>query len=228
MNSFYFLGFIIGTRFANKSIENVGQIRTFAALASLISTISIFHVIFINPIVWILLKLIYGICISGAYMVIESWLNALSNKHNRGRILSIYMIINFLGLFLGQLFVNAEFVQSFVLFGVVSIFASISLVPIILSKTTQPEEIYTEPFSIKKLYQTSPLSATGSFMNGIAYSAFWSFGALFILKSGFSIQEAAIFIAMTFLGALILQWPVGLLSDLFNRRVAIAICCFIS
>lgn len=228
MSSCYFLGFIIGTRFTSKSIENVGQIRTFAALVSIISTISIFHILFINPLFWILLKLAYGFCISGAFVVIESWLNALSSKENRGRILSIYMIIYFLGLFVGQLFVNVDFVKSFELFGLVSIFASISLVPLILSKAKQPEEIYTEPFSLKKLYQTSPLAAFGSLINGIAAGAFWAFGALFILNSGFTVHSAALFMAVTFVGALIFQWPVGLFSDLFNRRIAIAICCLVT
>jgi MFS family permease len=229
MNSCYFLGFIIGTRFANKCIKNVGQIKTFAALASIVSTISLLHALFINPIFWIFLRLIYGICISGAYMVIESWLNGLSNKENRGRILSIYMIINFLGLFLGQTFLNAEIVKEFTLFALVSIFASISLVPLILSKTKQPQEDESiESFSIKELYKTSKLSTIGSFLNGIAASAFWSFGALYILKSGFSVEDSARFISLTFIGALIFQWPIGLFSDYFNRKVAIILCCTVS
>ena len=142
-------------------------------LISIISTISLIHALVINPIIWIILRLIYGICIAGAYVVIESWLNSLSGKENRGRILSIYMIVNFSGLFLGQILLNRELVETFTLFAIVSILASISIVPLILSKVRQPEYQDKETLSIKKLYKNSPLSIIGILANAISASAFW-------------------------------------------------------
>ncbi|MFT5795716.1 MAG: MFS family permease, partial [Ulvibacter sp.] len=74
MNSFYFLGFIIGVKIGSKYIDRVGPVRTFAGLISIISTISLLHALIIHPVMWIILRLVYGICIAGAYVVIESWL----------------------------------------------------------------------------------------------------------------------------------------------------------
>src|SRR5690606_38197149 len=91
-----------------------------------------------------------------------------------------------------------------------------------------PEEIHTEPFSIKRLYKISPLSVIGTFANGIASSAFWAFGALYILKAGFGAHNSALFIAFTFTGALILQWPLGFISDIFSRKIAIILCSLMS
>jgi len=209
MNSFYFLGFIIGVRIGSEYIHKVGPVRTFAALISIISTISLIHALVINPIIWIILRLIYGICIAGAYVVIESWLNSLSGKENRGRILSIYMIVNFSGLFLGQILLNRELVETFTLFAIVSILASISIVPLILSKVRQPEYQDQETLSIKKLYKNSPLSIIGILANAISASAFWSFGAIYMLKAGFVVEDAAFFFAITLIGGLFFQWPIG-------------------
>lgn len=224
MNSFYFLGFIIGVKIGSKYISRVGQVRTFAALISIISTISLIHALVIHPIIWILLRLIYGICIAGAYVVIESWLNILSGKENRARILSIYMIVNFSGLFLGQILLNRELVETFTLFAIVSILASISIVPLILSKVKQPEEQDYESLSIQKLYKNSPLSIIGIIVNAISAGAFWSFGAIYMLKSGFTVENSAFFFAITLIGGLFFQWPIGYLSDKFDRRISILIC----
>lgn len=224
MNSFYFLGFIIGVKIGGKYISKVGPVRTFAGLISIISTISLIHALVINPFIWIILRLIYGVCIAGTYVVIESWLNSLSCKENRARILSIYMIVNFSGLFLGQILLSKQLVESFTLFAIVSILASISIVPLIFSKVKQPESQDQEPLSIKKLYQNSPLSIIGILSNAISASAFWSFGAIYMLQTGFTVEDAAFFFAITLIGGLIFQWPVGYISDKFNRRISIVIC----
>lgn len=224
MNSFYFLGFIIGVKIAGKYITKVGPVRTFAGLISIISTISLIHALVINPFVWIILRLIYGVCIAGSYVVIESWLNSLSYKENRARILSIYMIVNFSGLFLGQILLSKQLVEAFTLFAIVSILASISIVPLIFSKVKQPESQDQESLSIKKLYQNSPLSIIGILSNAISASAFWSFGAIYMLQTGFTVEDAAFFFAITLIGGLIFQWPIGYISDKFNRRISIIIC----
>jgi MFS family permease len=228
MNSFYFLGFIIGVKIASKYIDIVGPVRTFAALISIISTISLIHAMIINPIIWTILRLIYGICIAGAYVVIESWLNILSKQENRGRILSIYMIVNFSGLFLGQTLINKNLIEDFTLFAIVSILASISIVPLILSKVEQPKSQEYRSLKIKNLYQNSPLSIIGILINAISAAAFWSFGAIYILQSGFAVENAAFFFAITLIGALIFQWPIGYISDKFNRRISIIICSFVT
>ena len=224
MNSFYFLGFIIGVKIGGKYISKVGPVRTFAGLISIISTISLIHALVINPFVWIILRLIYGVCIAGSYVVIESWLNSLSYKENRARILSIYMIVNFSGLFLGQILLSKQLVEAFTLFAIVSILASISIVPLIFSKVKQPESQDQESLSIKKLYQNSPLSIIGILANAISASAFWSFGAIYMLQTGFTVEDAAFFFAITLIGGLIFQWPIGYISDKFNRRISIVIC----
>lgn len=228
MMSGYFFGFVFGTNICAKLIPKVGQIRTFAAFASIASSISLLHVLFINEITWILLRVAYGVCIAALYMVIESWLNALSTKQNRGKILSVYMVISFLGLSLGQIFVFAAEPSDYVLFAIVSILISFSLVPLSLSKTKQPEEIASEYFSFKKLYKISPLAITGCFITGLTLGSFWGLGAVYFTQLGLPSKEVALLIATTFLGGLIFQWPIGYLSDLFDRRITIAAVLLLS
>ena len=152
MMSGYFLGFLFGTSLCSRLVPVVGQIRTFAAFASVASAISLLHALFVNEITWVLLRFVYGVCIAGLYMVIESWLNALSTKQNRGQVLSVYMVLSFLGLALGQLLVFVAEPSDYRLFAIVSICESFALVPLTLSKAKQPEALPSEHFSLKRLY----------------------------------------------------------------------------
>lgn len=230
MMSAYFIGFVFGVKFGAKYIPSVGHIRVFAATASIISITSLLHFLFVNEIFWVLLRFIYGICISASYMVIESWLNNLASAKNRGRILSTYMIINFSAIGLSQFLLDMAPIDAFNLFAICSILASISLVPLILSrKAKQPEEKTSQvKFGIKELFKISPLAIIAVISYGIITGAIWGLGAVVLQQHGFSFKEIALFISLLYLGGMIFQWPLGLLSDILNRRVIIVLCALIS
>lgn len=192
MMSAYFLGFIVGTQFCNRIIPQIGHIRTFAALTSIASCISLIHVLFVNEINWIVCRFIYGICISSLYMVIESQLNSLSTVKTRGRILSIYMIICFLFLSLAQLLVLIAEPSKYILFALVSILISFSLVPLTLSKSEQPDDSNIEHLSFLKLFKISPLATIGCIGTGLSIGAFWGLGVLYFIRIGLPVNQAAL------------------------------------
>jgi MFS family permease len=223
MASGYFLGSILGALYCTKIIPKIGQIRAFAAFASIASAISLFHVLYINEFSWIVLRVAYGFCVAALYMVIESWLNSLSTKQNRGRILSTYLTINFLCLSAGQMFIFIAEPSEYVLFAVVSVLISVSLVPLTLSKTKQPDVMSSEHLSFKELFKTSPLATVGCVAVGLTSGAFWGLGAVYFTQIGLNAKDVALLISLTFLGGLIFQWPIGLCSDYFDRRKVIAV-----
>ena len=218
-----YVGFIIGTIFSAKIIPKVGQIRTFAAFASGASAISLLYVIVLNPYMWIILRILYGLCLACLYITIESWISQVSKSENRGRILSFYMITKFVSFSLSQVFLISFKAESFVLFAIISILFSLSLIPLCLSSTTkQPIEVKTGRFSIKKLYEISPLAVVGSLGGGVILGTFTSLAPVYLLKLGVDTEHVAKYIITTHIGALLLQWPIGVLSDKINRRYVIA------
>lgn len=228
MMSSYFIGLLISTFITPHIINRVGQIRTFAACASIFSATSLLHVLVIDPYAWILFRILHGLSMASLFIVIESWLNILSTANTRGRILSVYMLVNFLSLACGQLFMVSIDPMQFTLFAVTSVLASFSLVPLLLSRTQQPTLAIAEPLSLKKMYKASPLATFGAFNTGLTAGAFWGMGAVYFVKIGMTPSDIAWFIALSFIGGLILQWPIGYISDLFNRRIAIALTSSIS
>jgi MFS family permease len=229
MMSAYFFGVTLGTRFSERVIIKIGYIRCFAAFASLASMVPLLHGIFLDPFVWSGLRFVYGICVASLFVVIESWLNAHAKQQNRGRLLAIYFIINFSSLAVGQSFLAFIPPEGFVLFALISILISVALLPLTLSnKIIEPKIVITKALSLKRLYVISPLSIIGCVMNAIAQGAFFGLAALAFSKLQFSPADVAKLIGATFIGGLLCQWPIGWLSDHWQRNKTIVLVLFVT
>ena len=215
LTSCYYVGFILGTVVAMRWISKVGHIRTFATCATLASSSALGLVLIVSPVSWAVFRLIYGMCISGLYIVIESWLNSMAENNERGKILSVYMLISYVGVILGQGFIFTSSAAGFSLFALCSILLSLALVPVSISNSAQPVVVKdTERFGPLQLIRVSPLATFGCFCSGLLLSAFWGFGPVFLLRLGFTANEAALFIGATLLGVLLLQWPLDMVSQM--------------
>ena len=102
----YFLGFLFGSRVAPDMIRRVGHVRVFAALGSLISAVLIMYAVAPNWIAWTLMRVVIGFSFSGVYITAESWLNNASSNENRGQALSLYLIVQMIGIIAAQGLLN--------------------------------------------------------------------------------------------------------------------------
>jgi MFS family permease len=216
--SAYFVGFIAGCRFAPRLIAYVGHIRTFTALASVASASSLAHAIFIDPPFWIALRVISGFCFAGLYMIIESWINEKASNDNRGRILSVYRIVDLSAMTMGQILLVVADPADFVLFAMVSILISISLVPVAVTRSVAPAPVKRVRLDLVKMYRLSPLAVAGAFGVGAANGAFWAIGPVFVQRIGYDVEAVAVFMSAAIIGGALSQWPLGWISDKMDRR----------
>ena len=219
----YYVGFLAGSLIAPKTVLRVGHVRVFAAFASLASTSVLVHVLFVDPGTWFLMRVVTGFAYAGLYIVAESWLNDKATNETRGQLLSIYMIVMFVGVACGQLLLNAASPLGFELFVLASVLVSIALIPLLVSASPAPE--FSEPakMSFKRLYQVSPLGVFGCIGTGIAHSAIFSMGALYGQRMGFSVAQISLFMGLITVGGILFQWPIGWLSDRFDRRIVLTL-----
>ena len=223
--SAYFAGFVLGTYVGPMIIRRVGHIRTFAAMASVASTMAILHALWIDPWFWGLLRLVTGVCLVGLYIVVESWLNALAPNEHRGKVFAAYMSVNFVALALGQWLILVGDRLGFVPFAMVSVLFSFALLPITLTPVNQPAPVEAPSFSLRTLYLASPLGVAVAFASGLLNGTFYSMGALYAVGVGLSDAGVAAFMAATILGGAIFQWPVGHYSDSHDRRSVLLWVC---
>ncbi|UWR21019.1 MFS transporter [Sulfitobacter sp. S190] len=219
--SAYFVGFLGGSRLAPTMIRRVGHVRVFAALASLISAVMILYPTFPNIIVWTAGRVLIGFCFSAVYVTAESWLNNAADNSNRGQALSLYMIVQTLGIVLAQALLVTADPSGFVLFVIPSILVSIAITPILLSISPTPAFDTTKPMSLRALVGFSPLGAVGMFLLGGIFSAQFGMSSVYGAQAGLSVAQISTFVATFFVGAVILQYPIGWISDRMDRRYLI-------
>ncbi|ANK81480.1 MAG: hypothetical protein TEF_12250 [Rhizobiales bacterium NRL2] len=217
----YFMGFLAGSLYAPRVVKRVGHIRVFAALASLASAAILVHSIFIDPWVWGAMRVVTGFCYAGLYIVCESWLNDMSDNQNRGRLLAIYMVVQMGAMSGGQFLLGLSDPSGANLFMLIAVLVSLAVLPLCLSATRAPDISAPEAMSFRELFQASPLGTIGIFMSGIANGALFGFGAIYAQRAGLTVGEISTFVAAIFLGGMLLQFPIGRFSDIFDRRIVI-------
>jgi len=226
MMSGYFIGYFIGAATIPNIISRVGHIRVFAAFASLASLIILVHSILIHPFIWFLLRVLTGISMVCIYTVAESWLNDRSNNKNRGSVLSIYMVILYGSMGIGMFLLNFSAPKNFEPFILISVITSVALIPILLTKKKPPTFKKINVMSFSELYKSSPFGMVSSFFYGTIQSALFTLLAVYATSMNFTILEVSIVTFLLAVSGAVAQFPVGKISDVYDRRKVIIASTF--
>lgn len=219
--SAYFAGFLLGSRLVPGMIRNVGHVRVFAALGSMISAVLIAYAAFPHWLAWVAMRVLIGFSFSGVYITAESWLNAGVSNAMRGRALSAYMIVQMIGIIAGQGLMLVGDPGGYLLFVIPSILVSIAFTPILLSVQPAPAFGEIQRMSFARLFQASPLGMVGMFLMGGVFSALFGMASVWAMQAGLSVGQTSAFVAAIYIGGLVFQFPIGWASDRMDRRVLI-------
>ncbi|MDH3306936.1 MAG: MFS transporter, partial [Acidimicrobiia bacterium] len=214
----YFAGFLGSSFVVPRIVARVGHIRVFAALASSASVAALVYTVTVHPVSWALMRFLTGACMAGLYVVVESWLNTRATNQNRGRLLAIYMVVVMVGLSIGQLFLNLADPAGFELFILSSVLISLAVVPLSLSQAPAPEFQLTSRIKFAAFARMAPLAVVAGLLTGASNGAIMGMGAVYATRAGLSTGAITVFMSMTLLGGVALQWPLGWLSDRLPRR----------
>ena len=219
--SAYFVGFLGAGQLVPELIRRVGHVRVFAALASFISAVLIAYPLLTNPIFWSVGRVVIGFCYCGVYITAESWLNNSVDNEKRGQALSLYMIVQMVGIVSAQGVLALGNPNGYSLFIIISILVSISFAPILLSISPAPAFERTKLMTLSRLFTSSPLACVGMFLLGGVFSAQFGMSAVFGAQIGLSLSQISLFVASFYIGAMIFQYPIGWVSDKMDRRLLI-------
>ena len=218
MGSAYFAGFLIGCLYIPRLLRAVGHIRAFAALAALGAAGALLLVLFVDPIAWIAIRFLSGICFSSLFTTIESWLNSAAANANRARVLAVYRIIDIVAVTGSQYMIPGLGIEGFVTFAVMAMMITLSLVPVSMADRSNPQPPAEFRLDLKGVWRISPLASIGCIAVGLTNSAFRMVGPIYGQAIGLSVSEIASFMSAGIIGGAVMQYPLGALSDRRDRR----------
>lgn len=220
--SSYYVGFLAGSSLVPRALQRVGHIRVFTALTSVASAAVLVHLVLLHPLSWMGTRLVSGACMAGLFVVAESWLNDRATNATRGKLLSLYMVVQMGAMGTGQLLLTTADPAGFSLFVLVSVLVSLAAVPMALTAKPGPRFAELAHIRLTEVLRAAPLGVVGSIGVGLAHGAVFGVGAVYARELGLSIPQVSVFMAVTIFGGVALQAPIGHLSDHTDRRRVIA------
>lgn len=212
------IGFATACLTCRRIIANAGHIRVFAAFAALLAFCCLAFPVAVNPIAWIVLRLLFGYSAAACFMVGETWLAGAAPRDMKGKVFAVYMVINKASFGVGQLFLMLGDPSGDRLFMLTAALYVLCLVPIALTRTKSPEMLDRERLSFAALYRLSPVGVAGAVSAGFTNSSLIGLGPVFATGQGLSVADVSLFMAAFLVGNLLLQVPIGRTSDRFDRR----------
>ncbi|SIO24885.1 Predicted arabinose efflux permease, MFS family [Paraburkholderia phenazinium] len=234
VQSAYYLGFMVGALWGGGLIGRVGHHRAFVTFAAVSACCALGYAAWSSAAMWVALRFVMGFCLVGIFTVVESWLHQVASNAQRGRVFSAYLITNYLGVGTGQFLIGLADPSGFALFSVVSALFSASLIPVALAGNAPMPTAPVETASsgggsrlarglsgLSTVYTWAPLGVYGCLAAGLLNSGFYSMQPVYMRTLGYSVTDVSHFMGFALLAALLPQWPVARLADLFDRRLII-------
>ena len=222
----YYAGFLIGSWYSLRALKQVGHIRVYAALASLLSASTIVTGLFESPVLWIIMRISTGFCFAGLYVIAESWLNGLAENHFRGRLLAIYNLVTIGAYGVGQLLVFNFDARNISGYAFAAIVASLAVIPVAISEQAATPEIENHVHvSLRDLAKIVPTGFGTILLVGLAHGGILGMAVIHATREGLSVGRVGILIAALQIGGMTLTWPISSASDDIDRRIIGLLCC---
>ncbi len=222
----YYAGFLIGSWYSLRALKQVGHIRVYAALASLLSASTIVTGLFDSPVLWIIMRISTGFCFAGLYVIAESWLNGLAENHFRGRLLAIYNLVTIGAYGVGQLLVFNFDARNISGYAFAAIVASLAVIPVAISEQAATPEIENHVHvSLRDLAKIVPTGFGTILLVGLAHGGILGMAVIHATREGLSVGRVGILIAALQIGGMTLTWPISSASDDIDRRIIGLLCC---
>ena len=212
------IGFTAGCIIVPRMVRRAGHIRSFGSLSAMLAIAILLSAMVVQPSVWFLLRIVAGLCFSGSYMIIESWINVRVTNETRGAIFSVYLVITQLAMIAGQYVIVFAAPETDRPFMIAAILFALAILPMALSKSPSPEPLEQVKLNLRELYVNSPAALVGVFLAGAIAGAWQNFSPVFGNMSGMSNTAIATMLSLAILGSALFQYPFGRLSDKIDRR----------
>jgi MFS family permease len=218
----YFAGLGLGGLFAGGLVVRVGHVRAVGALAAALVAAILLHALWALAAGWALARLAGGFCAAGLYIAAESWISERSAPAHRGLALAAYGVVLQAGGAIGHLLVWGAGADSARPFVVAATLVTLSGLPVLLvAPSREPARVAPSPLRLGATLRAAPVAMSACLASGVAAGATVTLTPVYATRLGMDVPQVARLMTAVVLGGILLQLPVGRLSDRIGRRPAI-------
>lgn len=225
--SMYSVGFLLGAIIGKRVLRQIGLVRTFAMCGSLGASAILIMGLSSEIWLWAIMRAVMGFCIACATATLDTWFNSVSTESNRGKILAVNQVVILSAITLGQFGLALAPPSETTLFILCGVLFSISVSPVVFVSHFEPQIEQTESIPLREIYTLSPLGFMTCFVCGILYSTIANMLPVYADGQGITGFQLSVFMGAATAGGILLQLPMGYLSDKFERRKVILSGCFV-
>ncbi|TRZ36036.1 MFS transporter [Niallia circulans] len=189
---------------------------------------------------WFFLRLLIGIGDHALHFATQTWITTVSSEKNRGRNISLYGVFFGIGFAAGPLMTPLVKLNEAIPFILSSVLCFAAWIFTLFLKNDFPRQtVETNSFKDTISRFSSALKyAWAAFLPPLAYgfleSSLNSSFPVYGLRLDFQLSEISILLTCFSIGAIVFQFPLGILSDSFGRRrtlitiLFVGFVCFLS
>lgn len=177
--------------------------------------------------VWGGLVFTYGVG-SFIYLVaLQSWINSLELKNNRGLVTGLFGTAISAGVAIGPLFFQFIPVQGKLPFLISAGISAAAAVPLIFVSIFSPKVPVKKTPKLWGIIKRAPAVMGAGVFIGVMLFGLWSFLVIYGLQNKLTAPEAAFLLTVFMTGSILLETPIATISDRFDRRYIIIISVFL-
>ena len=214
----HFAGFLLGCIFGPVLVRRAGHSRAFAVMAGMAVISIIAHPILPDALFWAFIRILSGFSVAGCYTLIESWLQAKITNAIRGRVFSIYRLVDMSGQVIANAMIAMLVPASYVSYNIIAIVMCLAILPLAVTQSKEPELPARSRYQPLFAISVSPLAALGVVVAGLSTATFGSVGPIYAIAMGLDLSQIALFLVLSSIGGILSQMPAGILADRVPRR----------
>ena len=223
--TFMAMGGFIGCLTTGALVKHVGHARAYMTLAALLVLSHMGLSLSDDPYLWMGARVAYGTATSGLLSISQSWLNDACPNEWRGRVMAIFYMVYVLCIGFGGYLVSFIDIHSSSGPQIAIIFVTIAIIAVGLTNLRAPLPPEYISVSFRGVWNISPVGLVGLFAVGGLTMLVQGFAPIYAQAEGYDQSEIGLLLFLMQFGMIVVQMPLGALSDHMDRRIVLIIAC---
>jgi len=200
-------------------VLRVSHARAFATMTALVILSILMISLGTYPFIWVLSRALYGFAATGLFIISQSWLNHACVNEWRGKIIGLFYMVYVIAIGSGGLLLRYVSLDGATVPLIGIFFATVALLPVCLTRLQTPPPPASIAIAVRSVWRISPVGLVGLFAVGGLTMLLQGFGPIYVANQGYSKNDVGLLIFLMQLGLIVVQYPLGALSDRMDRRI---------